>query len=525
MTSKKLHIVLHAHLPYVLGHGNWPHGEHWLCEAVAHCYLPLLEVLSTEKGQPSFLLSMVLTPVLCEQLKDKRTIDIVTEFVQQQLRHALAEKSLEATYWQQFYENRLQQLSRIESLLDEFTSLQEQGRIQLLTCAATHAYLPLVGLDGSIALQYWCAARQYKRDVGIAPTAAWTPECAVRPSYEWCTWLSGTPFSAPRHRKDTLAFLAQYSLQATVVEQNTLLQSHGYERVDVLQAGVFSTGFYEREVCVYGRHSDASWRVWSSIFGYPGEFSYLEFHKRDQYSGLRKWRITGAETPLDRKEYYVPEYARRASERHAKDWLATLESVVDGSDGSTACTVAFDAELFGHWWHEGPQFLEAFLHELAGSPLQSEPIGFGAQAKKCSCIQESSWGDQGNHNTWMNEQTYWLWQRLYQLEGAVRSFVNAKQHSRHPRIVAQVLRELMLAQASDWPFLITQGDAGDYATQRFHCHEQDALEIMRLAGSEIESALHYANSCFERNPVFEFLEDELTDALASFLNEPADTGF
>ncbi len=523
MEHKKLHIVLHAHLPFVLGHGKWPHGNHWLCEAVVHCYLPLIKVLE-QLPQHRLACSVVLTPVLCEQLQNTECLSVVKEFCQQQLLTLQEPCDEQERYWAQFYQSRLEQLESASTILSHFVELRKKGVIQVLTCAATHAYLPLLGLDGSIALQYWCARQQYQHVFGDVPVAAWVPECAVRPNYSWCSWLPDTGFNTPRYRKGVLQLLQEQGILATVVEQDTLLHSEGYNRANTLRPGIVHAD-NQHSLLVYGRHSNASWQVWSSVFGYPGDFNYLEFHKRSEGSGIRKWRITGEATSLDEKQLYSPTQAQHTASVHADNWVSTLSQVLQSEHGEAELTVAFDAELFGHWWHEGPTFLERVVDNIAKTSLTVQPLGDACNSAISICdVHESSWGDQGNHNTWMNEQTYWLWQRLYQLEIAVRAFVQSEAKNAPARVTAQVLRELMLAQASDWPFLITQGDAKEYAEQRFHCHEQDALKLMRLAKEDMNSALKQANRCFEQNPVFGFLEEELSDALASFLNEPADAG-
>ena len=191
-------FVLHSHLPYARKAGRWPHGEEWLHEAMAETYIPLLNALTrlqTEKIPARLTIS--LTPILLEQLADK---DIKTNFITfLDERIAAAEEDKErfvaanqehmqslADYYYKWYGSiRTDFLKRYKrDLVGAFRKFQKSGMIEIVTCAATHGYLPLLSTDNSIQLQLKTAVSAYQRHFGRKPEAIWLPECAYRPAYQ-----------------------------------------------------------------------------------------------------------------------------------------------------------------------------------------------------------------------------------------------------------------------------------------------------------------------------------------------------
>src|SRR5213594_2369008 len=191
-------LVLHTHLPMVVNHGRWPHGSDWLNEAAFECYLPLLEVahhLVADGISPKWTLN--LSPVLVEQLASPE-FQKELAFYYDNVRRACTESREHfakngtpellglCDFWQHHYERMWELHRRIGGdIPGTFAELQRGGHVEIITCAATHGYLPLLSRDASIHLQLRTAVETHKRHFGVAPRGIWLPECAYRPRYEW----------------------------------------------------------------------------------------------------------------------------------------------------------------------------------------------------------------------------------------------------------------------------------------------------------------------------------------------------
>jgi len=192
MGSNKGYLVfmLHAHLPYVLNHGRWPHGTDWLNEAAAETYLPLLSVLRRlEADGIRSALTIDLSPVLAEQM----ALPAFPEEFRSYLRYKISAARQDymefkgrgeremmplAEYWEGFYQQALEFFEKLQGdLIGEFRRLQEAEVIEIMTCAATHGYLPLLASDASLRLQIETACASYRRLFGRAPRGIWLPEC------------------------------------------------------------------------------------------------------------------------------------------------------------------------------------------------------------------------------------------------------------------------------------------------------------------------------------------------------------
>jgi 1,4-alpha-glucan branching enzyme len=230
-------------------------------------------------------------------------------------------------------------------------------------------------------------------------------------------------------------------------------------------------------------------QVWSRHGGYPGDGAYLEFHKIRHPGGLKLWKVTGANADLGAKEPYGAEEAHAMAVRHAEHFSSLLEAITKSAKARDHAIIApFDTELFGHWWFEGMDFLKAlyerstprdatatirdWIPSTAGEALAAFP------PKTPLRMGTGSWGKDGDFSMWLNPETEWTWLRLWALEERFWNAVPTAMPRRHVRpVLEQAARELLLAQSSDWQFIISTGAAGDYATKRFveHC---DALESL-----------------------------------------------
>jgi 1,4-alpha-glucan branching enzyme len=512
-----LSVVLHSHLPWVLHHGRWPHGSDWLCEAVAESYLPLWRVLDERsRAGASPGVTLGLTPVLCEQLAHP---DFVREFRawlemkraaarEDQARFATERHPLEqeqARRWERFFRESLEDFfgPAGTNVVARFRSLEERGALEIISCAATHAYLPLLGTPASVERQVALARRVHHRHFGRDPSGFWLPECAYRPAGPWASplghdrdepWRAGLEevlgargfryFFVDRH-----LIAGGRPLNVYAEHDDPLRLADGdtpeWTPTGIAPLGAFTVG--HSGVACMGRDEATAQQVWSREVGYPGDPAYLEFHKRRDPGGLRYWRVTHASADLADKALYDASAAARRTPEHAAHFLDAVSATLAGADsrGRQICAM-YDTELFGHWWFEGPQFLAAVLDAAAerGLPLATaRDVLARAGTRGRLSLPEGSWGAGGLHRVWLQPETLPYWREVHAAEVRFEVLL-ALPRIREPlldRLIAQAGRELMLLESSDWPFLITTGAARDYAEARIRGHAEDAARLMTLA--------------------------------------------
>jgi len=527
-------LVLHGHLPYVLPHGSWPHGSDMLFECAGESYLPLLQVIDrlvSEGVSPRITIG--LTPVLAEQLAHP---DFKQQFGDYLVMRAQAaeqdreqfrkdgESHLEglAENWRKHF------LSLHDCFLKEyggdliaaFRRLAEGGHVELMTSAATHGYLPLLGADECIQAQVKQAVVAHQRHFGQRPRGFWLPECAYRPRYVWASPLPDAGPREPRLRKGVEEFLAENGLSYFIVDTATLLggaaagvyleRFAGLQRaweqfrasyrpgpVDISKSShevylVSSTDEDRPPVAVFTRDERTGLQVWSGDIGYPGDGWYLDFHKKRFPGGHRYWRVTSAKSDLGAKEPYQPS---RAAERvpenadhfcHLVHELLTAYHRERGRFGFVCAP--YDAELFGHWWFEGSEWLYRVYKGLAANPavelMTCAEYLDRATPEAAVALPESSWGQGGFHWVWLNEWTTWVWKHVYAAEAEMPRLARQALASGDPvlaRIVTQAARELVLLEASDWPFLISTWSARDYAERRAALHHEAFATLAEMA--------------------------------------------
>jgi 1,4-alpha-glucan branching enzyme len=523
--SKALVMILHAHIPYVLGHGAWPHGEDWLYESVAESYLPLLSVfteLSDEGRLPK--VAVVITPILAEQLCDARFkerfksyLDSKRDAAQKDESHFVANRDMHmaglARSWQECYERLIREFTDVrgEDVVGAFRSLEQRGAIEVMTCAATHGYLPLLGEEGSVKAQIKVAVEAHKRRFGVAPRGLWLPECAYQPRQEWTYPIEG--WGEPRLRRGLDEFLADEGIRYFVVDSHlvqggepvtTYHRRSGEdagERAGIVAASQRSQGpmrspydvYYaappdgKPEVAFFTRDPKTGIQVWSGTSGYPGDGNYLEFHKRRFPGGHRYWRITDCNGSLDDKVPYVPEEARATARRHAEHFIGLVHETVR-QPGVSVVAAPYDAELYGHWWFEGPTWLREVLSLAHGHPdiELMTPMEFLDGHTPVDVVQlpEGSWGLGGAHAVWFNSDTRWTWLRIYDAEMKMKELVRDARTRSDPgmqKLLEQIARELLLLESSDWQFNITTWSARDYAERRLEEHYDAFQELHRIA--------------------------------------------
>jgi 1,4-alpha-glucan branching enzyme len=524
-------LVLHTHLPFVLNHGRWPHGSDWLNEAAVECYLPLLEAsrrLVADGISPRWTINI--SPVLAEQLASAAFHKEIEFFLTTRLRYVednrgyfrrTGQDALVALthYWEEYFQRMWGLLRGMGGdLLGAFAELGAAGHLEIITCAATHGYLPLLSRDESVHLQLRAAIESHTRHFGRRPRGIWLPECAYRPRYEWAP-----PVGAIRGKRGARPgieeLLAQYGIEFFIVDTHLVrggdplaayrdffpaLAALPRERpaMRTVQPARATTPYRAYRVASRGgtgsavafvRDPRTTLQVWSRDHGYPGEPQYLEFHKKHFPGGVRYWRVTGAGVDLGDKQLYQPAVAAERVESHADHFVhlvrATLADAAQQAGGTPAVVVSpYDAELFGHWWFEGPAWLEAVARRLAANGMRAatlaEVLDRGAPAE-ATTLQEGSWGEGGDHRVWLNRETEWTWDRVYDAEQALAGRLRrARAADASPllqRIVKQACREALLLQASDWQFLITTQSARDYAERRFAEHYAEFKRLVEWA--------------------------------------------
>jgi 1,4-alpha-glucan branching enzyme len=503
-------LALHGHMPWVLHHGRWPHGEAWLFEAALGVYLPLLRMVDrlAARGVDARL-TLGLTPVLLEQLRHPTFRAGMSAFLDDRLRRATADAAdpelrARAAHWAHELEDLRARFHAVGGdLVGPFGDHARAGRVELLSGFATHGYAPLIKHDACIHAQLEAGLRTSERHLGFRPGAIWLPECAFQPAGPWTVPVLG---GERRVAEGVDRILEAHGVRAFFVDAHLLA---GARSEGLVEGGVFRkvpwtdadrypgrgwrsvlephrVGSHGEmsEVTAFARHPDVSEQVWSADVGYPGDPRYLEFHKRKDGDGLRYWRVTDRKAGLGAKAPYDPAAVGPAVFAHARHFATTVRdrlrawTAATGRDG--CLTATFDAELFGHWWHEGPAFLEEVLLALHADPdvrvqtpserLQTHP------PDKVAWLPEGSWGEGGDHRVWLNDTTRWTWEAQLRAEDRFMGLRWRLQQTprrlarRAEPVLKEAARELLLLQASDWQFVIHSGGAIDYGFRRYAVH-------------------------------------------------------
>ncbi len=486
MSQGHLLLALHAHLPFVR------HPEHedfleegWLYEAILESYVPLLWVLErlAEDGVP-YRLTLSLSPTLVAMLNDPL---LCARFVVRTSRLAeLAEREvLRTRYLPEFHETAClyrERFGRVlrdyeerwrRDLVGAFRRLGEAGHLELITCAATHGYLPLLALTPlAVRAQVLVALGAHEAFFGKRPAGFWLPECGYYPGVD--------------------EVLVQAGLRYSFVE------THAVENADnPTRYGVYAPLRCPSGLTVFGRDPTSTKQVWSSIEGYPGDPDYREYYRDIGFdldlksldatahplgirrkTGIKYYRVTGR---TNSKDPYVRSRALARAAAHAENFCASrreqVEWLAPRMDREPIVVAPYDAELFGHWWYEGPEWIEAVLRALseASSPVDAKTPSDVLAARPVDDVatpSASSWGHHGYSEMWLNASNDWIYPQLHAAAERMVALAAARPAATGElkRALDQAARELLLAQASDWPFMMSQRTAVEYATRRVHEH-------------------------------------------------------
>jgi 1,4-alpha-glucan branching enzyme len=524
-TLGTLCIVLHGHLPYVLHHGSYPHGEAWLYEGAAETYLPLLDMIgecALLKARPA--LTIGLTPVLLEQLAHDRFKRGFADYLSERIERSIADRrefektnqphmAYLAQQWEKWHTDRLEHFNRIDrDIPREYARRLGEGHIQILTSNATHAYMPLMLDDRSIRAQMSAGGHVSRQRLGVQPRGMWLPECAYRP--HWPHWQPSVWYNDVRNRPGLETFIAGAGVTHFFVDTHLItgcqplgtwdqkhfqaineIQIHwdvkrGWR--DVLEPVGVASEAQAPQCFAMGRHPRVSEQVWSGAIGYPGNGVYLEFHKKHGERGLRYWKITNNKADLGSKDPYYPDDVAAKIYENAQHFCSVVREVLAEHRERTGrrgvCIAPFDAELFGHWWFEGPRFLRDVILTLANDKtieLATAEEAITRQVPdKVARLPEGSWGQKGDHSVWMNEQTSWMWEIEYRAETRMQELLHKLPWRSNGRVAAMLQRagrQLLLLQASDWPFVVRTHGAVDYGIQRLAGHATQFDRASKMA--------------------------------------------
>ena len=480
-----LSLVLHAHLPFVR------HPEHdrfleenWLFEAITETYLPLLQLLQgwQRDGVPARL-TLTLTPTLCAMLRDPLLQDRYERHLGELL--DLAGKEIHRTRWERplyelahFYHERFKAVRAAytacgRDLVGAFGKLQEAGLLEIITCGATHALLPLLAdHPPSLRAQVMVARDHYRSCFGRDPRGIWLPECA------WATSLEDV--------------LQEANLRWFVTDTHGILHANPRPRY-----ATFAPIFTPKGIAAFGRDADSSRQVWSRQAGYPGDPRYRDFYRdigfdldleyvrphlpapgQRTFTGLKYHRITGSTAS---KQTYDRAAALRAADEHAAHFLearlAQFRRLREVIDRPPIVVAPYDAELFGHWWYEGPEFIDALVRKACRDQKLFELITPGEflnrhPTQQVAMPAASSWGEGGYWRVWLNEKNEWIYPHLQMAQERMSELAQrfSRPDALQERMLKQAGRELLLAQASDWPFILRTGTSPGYATKRVKEH-------------------------------------------------------
>ncbi len=482
-----VNFVLHAHLPYI----HHPESEdyleeEWLFEAISETYIPLLlNYKKLEEEGVKFRITMTMSPPLLNMLDNKLLQDRYIKYVEKHIE--LCEKEVKRTV----YDERLNRLSKYyldrytndlhvfkdiykKKLIDGFKYFQDHGFLEIITCGATHGYFPILYVnEKTVRAQIGVGVQTYKKFFGRQPRGIWLPECGYVPEAD--------------------KYLKEFGIEYAIVE------SHGILYADPTPVyGTYAPIVSPEGLVAFARDMESSRQVWSSLNGYPGDFNYREFYRDIGYdldyeyikpyiahngarvnTGIKYYRITGKDCA---KDYYDVQWAKDSAEKQAGHFMdcrkAQIKHLKSYMDIPPIITCPYDAELYGHWWYEGPYWLYILFKKIYYDDCNFELCTPGDYIDMYPEIQvstpcRSSWGANGYSEVWLNMTNDYAHRHLHKAGDRMCElawlYPNEGDTLRR-QALNQCARELLLAQSSDWLFIITNGTMVEYAHKAIKDH-------------------------------------------------------
>lgn len=520
-------LILHAHLPYVRHvHEEGKLEERWFFEAMTETYIPLLDVFHrlTQDRIP-FQITLTMTPTLLALMEDPLMQQRYEQYLQQHIELAAREMvrldkhsppyQAAKMYWERW--SRWLEYYRAwdRDIIAQYKAFHEKGYVEIMTCAASHAFLPLVMNESIAEAQIKCGIVEHIRHFGKKPQGIWLPECGY-----------SSRLAPVLHRN---------GIQYFVVDSHTIQHAE-----PALEYGTIYPIQVDDQLYAFARDVQSSHQVWSAFDGYPGDADYREYYRDIGFdlgwnhaeeweyirpyllpdgvrihTGLKYYRITGNGA---HKEWYCEEQARSKAAEHAKHFinsrieqLTSYHDQVEQSNQPPIIVSPYDAELFGHWWYEGPLWIEALFREHHAMRHEQHSFQFCSlhdyvlaypQAVHAN-LPTSSWGRGGYAEVWLMERNDWIYKHLHQAELRLLNnlsnleAMNDGTPQLSKRMINQAIRELFLAQSSDWAFIMDADTFTEYAGNRtkehiMRCHalldmlEQQAYDLKQLEQMEYD---------------------------------------
>ena len=481
-----LSLVLHTHLPFVR------HPEHekfleeaWLFEAISETYLPLLRVFGRlEADAVPFRLTVSVSPTLAHMLQDELLMQRYVDHLSMLLE--LGSRELErnrqdaevlklARMYYDFYSLNLKEFEEVyeRNILKKFRYYQDNGYLELITTCATHSFLPhYQSCPEMIRAQIMTGVESHDRVFSKMPSGIWLPECGYFPGVE--------------------EYLRNNGIKYFISSAHGMLYAE-----DRPVYGVYAPIKCPNGVAAFARDRSSSRAVWSATDGYPGDPVYRDFYRDIGFdlpldyigpyindgvnrvnTGFKYHAITGI---TDQKKYYDPVAAKAKAYEHARLFVDNrvnqCETLGQYMDRPPVISAPYDAELFGHWWFEGPDFLEAVIREVASRNSELalvSPMDYLAAYPENQTTQPAfaSWGDKGYGQVWLDGSNDWIYRHTHKLIERMQELVERfpDEKGLKERTLNQAAREVLLSQASDWPFIMKAGTMVPYARKSIKTH-------------------------------------------------------
>ena len=483
-------LVLHAHLPFVR-HPEYKDSfeERWLYEAIIETYIPLLQMFERlERDRVRFRLTMSLTPPLVNMLNDillrdrfQLHLEKLIELTEKELTRTEKEPEFHNTaiiyneLLKKFHKIYLEDYKR--DIVGAFKNFQDRGNIEIMTCGATHGFFPLIGIHREcVKAQIEVAVNNHKMTIGRPPGGIWLPECGYNPGDD--------------------EILKHYGINFFFVDSHGLFFSNPIPRY-----GTYAPVYTPCGVAVFARDMESSRQVWSSKGGYPGDVDYREFYRDTGYdlpeeyikpyihesgirinTGIKYYRVTGDTVELSEKKPYNYHKALEKARIHGEHFVKTRTGQIEYWSNNLKVlplvVSPYDAELYGHWWFEGPHFLEQVFRvmQIQGKILPVTAVEYLEKypTHQVAVPSSSSWGHKGYNEYWLNETNDWIYRHLHRGAEKMIELANIYRNDTidevKRRALNQCARELLLAQSSDWAFIMRSGTTVEYAIKRTREH-------------------------------------------------------
>jgi 1,4-alpha-glucan branching enzyme len=492
-------LALHAHLPYIrIPEKNFPLQELWLFQALTESYIPLIlcfRELIEEKI--NFNITLSVSPTLLSMLSDEYFIskyqDYLSTFLEI-LRRKSSNSEGEQKHSLAGLLNKIQTISNFyieikRNIINELKILSQSGKINLITTSATHALLPLLRFsDNLIRNQIKIGQCVFNNEFSFIPEGFWLPEMGYYANLD--------------------KILSEFNIKYTFLDAHSVYLGSHRPSYGNFYPSVTNTG-----LIILPRDLPLSNTIWAAKTGYPGDYRYREFHFDYTYSlndselnefridripfGLKIFRITGNDKP---KEFYNYEEAMKAVAIHSDDFINKIREranlIKPHINKTPVFTLPFDAELFGHWWYEGPEFLKQIIKKISASKDIELTAPSEIQTENLDVVipAESSWGREGYFQSWTNPECSWIYPELAQLDVRYKNIIT----NDNIKASFQAMKELLLTSASDWTFLISNDTSSDYGRLRLADHINTARKII----DEIESGNVDDNFISERQALY-----------------------